>query len=107
MEGIEKEHNWEIIHYYVELPGYICKVCKDCKIYGREMKGKVGTWINWDTSSSKLSCQEIREKLESHQFTNKMICNKCGLKLTRADTLYFWNWEVLSCDEAIIKGIIE
>jgi hypothetical protein len=91
-----KEHIWDFLDNIV----FTDYICRNCKMYGRVRDSYIVAW------NSLLSCQEIREKLESHQFNGK-ICNKCGWRMNSYKGRYYWFDEVLNCDEVIIKGIIE
>jgi hypothetical protein len=89
-------HDWEYI-------GLVYYICRECKIYGR-------AGVGVKAYNSSLSCQEIREKLKDHQFNKDWCCKECGLEMIRhefGEHLYYWPQEILDCDEAIIKGIIE
>jgi hypothetical protein len=62
---------------------------------------------------SSLSCDEVLEKNRSHKFVEVhygYICAECGIKLYNildAPKISVWCEEPLSCDEAIIRNIIE
>ncbi len=49
---------------------------------------------------------------EEYASYKKYICDKCKIKITIANSLVLWesntnNWDILPCDENIIKQIIE
>jgi hypothetical protein len=99
----EEGHNWKRVSNPNPNIGTIEDyICRDCHTYGRLRNGEIRVW------NSLLSCKEARKKMKSHQFDKGWYCKECGLKLVQHGwgKLYYWS-EVLDCDEAIIKGIIE
>jgi hypothetical protein len=87
-------HNWEFLDNIV----FTDYICRNCKVYGRERNGEIRVW----DSLLSLSCKEIREKFESHQFDKWGICNKCGLKMNSYNKRLYWSDKTLDCDEVII-----